>query len=290
MKPAIIIAAVAVFFTGTAGKVAPGRSLPFEVTPVTVPVIPGRIDEASGIADSRKNPGFIWVQQDSGNPPELFLLSYQGMVMKRIPVKGVFNRDWEDIVVSKGPVKGRDYIYIAETGDNDHAYADYMIYRFPEPSASAEFISDPEQIRFEYPDQTHDVEAILVDPETLDIFLLTKQDSLSRIYVLPYPQRTDGINTAVFLGQMTVGGISSASLSMDGKEILVKTYTNIYYWERPVGETIEDALKRTPLSLGYVLEPQGEAICFRNDNTGFFTLSEKPFFAASVPLSFYRRR
>jgi hypothetical protein len=43
----------------------------FENTPVSYPVSPGKIDEASGIAVSKLNPGKIWVEQDSGNPPEL---------------------------------------------------------------------------------------------------------------------------------------------------------------------------------------------------------------------------
>lgn len=270
--------------------VALSPTLPFEITPVGVPIIPGKIDEASGIADSRKNQGFIWVHQDSGNPPELFLLSYQGMVIKKVSLQDVLNRDWEDIVISKGPVAKQDYVYIAETGDNELQYTDYMIYRFPEPSSGTDVIKEFDRIHFEYPGGSNDVESILVDPATLDIFLLTKQDNHAKIYTLPYPQKTDGINKAVYVGEMQSGGIASASLSMDGKEILVKTYTNIYYWERQPGESIPQALQRAPLSLGYVLEPQGEAICFRNDNSGFFTLSEKPFFAKSVPLNLYKRR
>jgi len=288
MKPVFFIAVASIFFMYC--RKDPGSTLPFEATPMAVPVIPGMVDEASGITDSKRNPGFLWINQDSGNPPELFLMSYQGMVLKRVHVKDVLNRDWEDIATGTGPVPGINYMYIAETGDNDEVYADYMIYRFPEPAASTDTIHTIDKIRFEYPDGPHDVEAILVDNITRDILLITKQDSLAKIFTLTYPQSTTSVNTAVLAGEMKAGGFAAASLSPNGNEILLKNYTNIYYWERQPGESLAQALTKSPLSLGYELEPQGEAICFRNDNRGFYTLSEKPFFAGSVSLNFYKRR
>ena len=69
---------------------------------------------------------------------------------------------------------------------------------------------------------------------------------------------------------------------------------------RPVGATVRSAaatmqgqpvvatLQKDPRVLGYAQEPQGEAICFRNDNTGFFTLSERAILP-SVALNFYKR-
>jgi len=264
--------------------------LPFEAVPVTTPVLPGTIDEASGIADSKINPGFIWVQQDGGNPPELFLLSYTGTVQKKIPIKGVTNRDWEDMAVGNGPVAGTNYVYIAETGDNSAAYTNYAIYRFAEPTLTTDTVFNSDKITFQYPDGSHDAEAMLLDNSTKDIYLISKRDSASRIYKLPYPQSTTTTMIATLVGEMPFTGVSAAAASPDGKELLVKTYTNVYYWKRNAGETIGAALLRTPLALGYMLEPQGEAICFKNDNTAFLTLSEKPFFATSVTLNLYRRK
>lgn len=269
---------------------AQGDFLPFETLPEAAPVLPGTIDEASGIADSKNNPGFIWVQQDGGNPPELFLLSYTGNIQKKIPVTGVTNRDWEDIVVGNGPVAGTNYIYIAETGDNNAAYTDYAIYRFPEPAIGTDTIFTTDKITFQYPDGPHDAEAILVENSTKDIYIISKRDSTSRVYKLPYPQSTTTTMIATAAGTATFTGVSAAAISPDEKELLVKTYTNVYYWKRNVGETIEAALQRNPLTLGYVLEPQGEAMCFKNDNTAFLTLSERPFFATSVALNMYRRK
>ncbi len=264
--------------------------LPFEAVPVTTPVLPGTIDEASGIADSKSNTGFIWVQQDGGNPPELFLLSYTGTVQKKIPIKGVTNRDWEEMAVGNGPVAGTNYVYLAETGDNSATYTNYAIYRFAEPTLTTDTVFNTDKIVFQYPDGSHDAEAMLLDNSTKDIYLISKRDSASRIYKLPYPQSTTTTMIATLVGEMPFTGVSAAAASPDGKELLVKTYTNVYYWKRNAGETIGAALLRTPLALGYMLEPQGEAICFKNDNSAFLTLSEKPFFATSVTLNLYRRK
>lgn len=291
MKLGLFITVAGLFFMDCQKETEQGNtSLPFEITPDTTHITPGLIDEASGIADSKKNPGFIWIQEDSGNPPEMTLLTTSGSVQKKIHIKGAMNRDWEDIVVAAGPVAGENYIYLAETGDNTATYPDYAIYRFPEPSMSADTVFTWDEISFRYPGQSYDCEGIIVDNETKDIYLLTKRDSLSKIFKLPYPQSTTSTTTAIEAGTMTITGVCSASISPDGKELLVKNYTNVYYWKRNTGESIVAALQRTPLTLGYVLEPQGEALCFKNDNSGFYTLSERPFFASFVSLNFYKRK
>ena len=247
-------------------------------------------DKASGIADSKNNTGYLWVQQDSGNPGELTLLSYKELVQKRIFLKGAVNRDWEDMVIGTGPLAGENYIYLAETGNNNGIYPDYAIYRFIDPSQSADTVFLMDKITFQYPDGSHDAEAILLDNETKDIYIITKRDSLSKIYKLPYPQSISFSNLAIYSGMMTVSGITSACSSPDGKELLVKNYTNVFYWKRNTGESIPAALQRNPLIIGYAAEPQGEAICFKNDNTAFYTFSEKPFFATAVTLNLYKRK
>ena len=263
---------------------------PFETTPVTAPVAPGIIDEVSGIADSKLNPGFLWAQQDGGNQAELFLISYNGNVQKKMHIKSAQNRDWEDMALGAGPVAGVNYIYIAETGDNNASYTNYSIYRFEEPSITTDTVSIFDKINFQYPDGAHDAEAILLDGNTKDIYIITKRDVKSKIYKLPYPQSTSSTSVAVEAGELSINGITAAALSSDGTEILLKTYTDVYYWKRKNNESIIAALKRDAITSGYVTEPQGEAICFKNDNTAFFTLSEKPFFATSVLLNMYKRK
>jgi hypothetical protein len=262
----------------------------FESSPVAKPLHPGIIDEASGMADSKINPGYLWVQQDSGNPNEIVLLSHDGVYSKSIVINPAINRDWEDMTLASGPVNGINYIYLADIGDNSLVSSSYFIYRFAEPPASATAVSGVDKIAFEYPDGPHDAEAIVVDNSTKDIYVITKQDNPSRIYKLAYPQSTSAVITATLSGSLPFTGVTSAAISPNGNEILVKTYTAIWQFNKNAGQTFEQSLTGTPVTVSYQVEPQGEAISFKNDNTGFFTLSEKPSIIAAVNLNFYRRK
>ncbi|HET6996042.1 MAG TPA: hypothetical protein VFI06_13710 [Chitinophagaceae bacterium] len=260
----------------------------FAVNPFSKKINPGIIDEASGIADSKANPGYLWVEQDSGNPNELSLLSDSGLVLKKITIKSAVNRDWEDIALANGPSAGVNYLYVADIGDNNKTHTDYTIYRFPEPSSATDSVISYDVIKFRYPDGSHDAEAILVDNSSKDIYIITKQDALSRIFKLPYPQNTSGTNTAISDGSLSFTGAVSAAASSTG-ELLIKTYTALYYWKKTGNETIGEMLRKEPTTIAYQQEPQGEAVCFKNDNSGFYTLSERPSVVSSINLNFYKR-
>jgi hypothetical protein len=262
----------------------------FESIPLAKALPPLLIDEASGIADSKVNTGYLWVQQDSGNPNDIALLSHDGVLLKKINIKPASNRDWEDMAIGNGPLTGTNYIYLADIGDNAKTASQYFIYRFAEPASATDTVFNCDKLVFQYPDGSHDAEAIFVDNSTKDIYIITKQDNPSKIYKLAYPQNTGGVNTAIQVGSLTFSGATASAISADGKEILIKSYTSVYYWKRNTTHSIEQVLSTTPFTLAYQFEPQGEAVCFKNDNSGFFTLSERPAIVAAVNLNYYKRK
>src|SRR5687767_423685 len=134
----------------TNGNVAGFSSIPQEFT-VKAPTL----NEASGIADSKANPGYLWVQQDSGNPPAVELLQHDGAWLKSIHLANIINRDWEDMALSAGPKPDKQYLYIAETGDNLMVHSDYAIYRLIEPAAATDTVQQIDRIAFFYPDGSH---------------------------------------------------------------------------------------------------------------------------------------
>jgi hypothetical protein len=269
-------------------KPAGNSTAPAFAKPLSVAVQPGLIDEVSGIADSYLNEGYLWAEQDGGNPADLHLLKHDGGYYKRIRLKGVINRDWEDMVIASGPDPSLQYIYLADIGDNSSMYPVYDIYRMPEPVKTVDTISFIEKISFQYPDGSHDAEAIMIDNAANAIYIITKRDASSILYKLPFPQSTSSLNFAVKLFTLPFSGAVSAAVSPDQKEIIIKTYTHLYYWQLKAGESLENALKRSPEDLPYEVEPQGEAVSFKKDGSGFFTLSEKGF-AGAVSLNFYKR-
>ncbi len=262
--------------------------LPFAATPVTAPITPGIADEASGIADSKTTPNAMWVQEDGGNPTRVQLVKHDGSLLKKVALKNVQNRDWEDMALAPGPDASQAYLYLADIGDNNQQYSSCFIYRFAEPAATTDTVFSIDKISFTYPDGAHDAEAILVDPLIKDIYIITKRDAAARIYKIPYPQSTTSTTQATFVTTLSFTGVVSAAFSANGKEVLIKTYSAVYYWQKDTSETLETTLKKAPVQLGYQMEPQGEAICFKGDNSGFFTLSEKGL-AAAVSLHFYKR-
>lgn len=249
----------------------------FDSVPVVKQLNP-LLSEISGIADSKMNPGYIWGEEDSGNPNQIYLINHDGNVAKTIYLKGIFNRDWEDMTLANGN------IYLAETGDNAQAYTSYRFYKFEEPSLSTDTVSIIETINFVYPDGSHDAEAFLVD-ESNNIYVITKRDNVSKIYKLSYPYA--GSNTVSFVGSLPYSGVVSAT--MNANEIIVKTYTQLLYYKRQLNQTIMQTLKNTYTSLPYIIEPQGEAVAFANDGSGYYTISEKGF-SNTVKIYFYKRK
>lgn len=252
------------------------------------PLPAGVLDEASGLAASVANPGLLWVNEDSQRPTAIHLIQQNGEYRKKIFIKNVTNRDWEEMALADGPTAGKKYIYIAETGDNDQTYSEYAFYRFEEPLASVDTVFQSDLIRFKYSDGSHDAEAFFVDPATKDIYIITKREAKSRVYKLPYPQSAASINSATFITELQYNMVTAASYSGQG-ELLIKNYGDIYYYKRGAGQSIAHMLNAGIIKLKYNPEPQGEAMSFAADDSGFFTLSEKAF-ARSVGIVYYHRK
>jgi hypothetical protein len=268
---------------------APPPGEPFSAEPLAY-VLTRPLSEASGIADSKTIPDHLWVIEDSGNPAKLFLIKHEGFVTDSFMLEGAVNRDWEDVAVGKGPDNELSYLYIGDIGDNNLVHSSYTIYRVPEPNTFSDVITNYDSIKFTYPDGSHDAEAFMIDDNTKDIFVITKRDALSKIYRIPYPQDTENMNQAEFVANLNYTGVVSATLSLAGTELITKTYTQLFYYKRTAKEGLNVTLAKVPTdTLSYQLEAQGEAVAIANDNSGFFTLSEKGMGEGIPNLVFYRR-
>lgn len=255
------------------------------------------IDEASGLVASRSNQQAFWTHNDSGGKSRLFLLGSEGQHLGVFKLKGVKARDWEDIAIGPGPKDGVNYLYVGEIGDNKAQYKKKKIYRIPEPNVSG--IQSPvkrsigkdeiETIRYEYPDGMRDAETLMIDPQTKDIYIVTKREDKVRVYVARYPQSTTEVNVLEKVGELNLHKIVAGDISPDGNEILLKDYGNIYYWKKKGNESIEDLLKTAPQRLPYIPEPQGESIAWGLKGDGFYTLSEERH-GVPAELYFYQRK
>jgi Tol biopolymer transport system component len=247
-------------------------------TPRTNVLETDRIPEASGIAHSLINENVLYTHNDSGGEASVFAIDTQGKLLAEIVIDGAKNRDWEDIATAIDPQDGKAYIYIGEIGDNGARYPSVKIYRAPEPvitkADSIYQISDVQTYSIVYEDGPRDAEALFVEPETGDIYIISKREERVGIYQVSYPQSTSEVNTAKKLGTMNMSWVTAADISPDGKYILVKNYPGIRRYKKGKRRSVTQALSGKGKNMPYNLEPQGEAVCFDARGKGYYTLSE----------------
>ena len=262
------------------------------------------IDEASGLAASRKNENVFWTHNDSGGDNEVYALNRSGEHLGIYTLDGVSARDWEDISICFDTTEREYFIYVGDIGDNGGNYNEKYIYRFQEPFVSEnqtpvnETITQIQTITFEYEGGTnHDAETLMTDPLTNDIYIVSKRHSGDSDYVfrLGYPQSFTETELAQEVCEVTFPldfmshrGAVGGDISTSGLEILIKSYDHIYYWKKNPGEEIWQTLQNDFTTVPYSLEIQSEAVCWEPDDSGYYTTSEE-FNENPARLSFYER-
>ncbi|HRY83055.1 MAG TPA: hypothetical protein P5533_00310 [Candidatus Cloacimonadota bacterium] len=248
-----------------------------------------QLNEISGIAASRIHKDILYAQNDSGGDSAVYILNTKGKLEGTLRLSEIRNRDWEDIAVGPGPEKNRSYIYLGEIGDNAARYESAFIYRIAEPDSirGERFTSKVDKLEFVYADGARDAEALLVEPRTKDIVIISKREEQVGVYVLSYPQSTRELNTAKKVLSLPLSWVTAADISPRRDAILIKTYTSVYSYKVKKKDSLVKALTRKPKILPYIIEPQGEAICFSSDGGSRFTLSER---SGDSPLYLYQYR
>lgn len=232
--------------------------------------------EVSGAAASATHPGRVWVHQDSGNPPVLTLLDSGGATVGAWTVEGAENRDWEDVAVVADPPT----LFVGDIGDNQAVRDEISVVRIPEPpdAASGSIVPDA-VVRLVLPEPV-DAEALLVDPRSGDVVIVTKQLSgRADVLVAPEAAWLDGTVPLSMSrrGTLELGlldAVLAGDVSADGSEIVLRTPARVLWWPRRDGESIADALLgREPCPLPSVLDPFGEAIALLPDG-GYLLVGE----------------
>lgn len=252
-------------------------------------VVDETLSEISGVAASRQNPGVLWVHNDSGNSPLLYALREDGSTRAIYAPTKSSNIDWEDIAIGPGPEPGRDYLYLGDIGDNKRSRDSITVYRSPEPRLPQAQKTGPTPLtqtvalRLSYSDGSHNAETLFVDPQTGDLYIVTKDKKTGKsgLYKAAYPQAESGVSpmqrvaSLIFEGDASARAATGGDISADGSEILIRTFSRGYLWRRAPGHSIGSSLQTEPCPVPIASEPQGEAIAFTPDGLHYLTLSEK---------------
>lgn len=250
--------------------------------------------ESSGIIRSRIMPGVLFSINDSGNPPVVFATDSGGGARGRWKVPGIGNRDWE--AVSIGPCPTGSCLYMGDTGDNRERRPSVTIYRVREPERLERFrdMPDPAPIDLDsiivrYPDGPHDVEAMWIDSGGA-IYLVSKgRTGGVRLYRVrsdrgaKAPSRTELLQVLPIVPNQAIGRwVTDAALSPDGRTVVIRTYTELYFFPVEAG-----GLLGTPTACNIAgLEPQGEGVEWLDEHR--LILTSEPRLGAAGPLHVVR--
>ncbi len=247
-----------------------------------------QLNGPSGLAASRQYPGVLYAQLDTGGPASVFATTTDGRDLAQYALEDLEQNDWEDIAVGPGP-DGKQYIFVGDIGDNaaggmggGSARAEVQIYRFAEPEVSLSMDSAVvdvswEVLRFTYPDGARNAETLLVDPQSQDIFILTKDSGDATIYRAAGDVATDTPTVLEEVGTVDVGSaqLAAGDISPSGDRILLRTYDELLIWERRVGTDVATALSADATRLTVADEPRSEGATFAGDGSAWFSAGEE---------------
>ena len=248
------------------------------------------LSELSGMTRSKSHPDMFWAINDGDNPAEIVAMDAQARTKHRYTLDGVNNIDWEDIAGFSD--QGRNYLVIADTGDNGGLRTELYLHIVEEPASltDAGKLSATRTLRFQWPDGARDTEALVADEMRRQFLLISKKRVPAEIFALPYSAKNgdmpkllttlEGIaqpnaevmNTKGDYGRYRAQ-ITGADISPDGQWLAVLNYQQITFFELAA----QDLPKRLPAKHVITLPwlPQAEGIAFSADGRSLFVAGEQ---------------
>lgn len=262
-------------------------------------LLDAQLAEISGLAASRRHRDVLWLHDDGGNPQRLFAVTTGGDRKATLRIDGITKTDWEDIAAFQ--LDGRDYLLIADTGDNGGLRRTLQLHVLEEPRRLENARIKPAwSIAFRWPDGARDCEAVAVDERSRQILLISKKRQPPELFALPLRPH-DGVQTAKRLG--TLAGvpqpdaetrrsnprqarvhsqITAADVSPDGRTLAVLSYRDLMLYPRAPGAGWRQAVSAAPKVEALPWLPQAEAMGWSADGSGIFVTGE------FIPAPLYR--
>ena len=238
------------------------------------------INESSGLAAGRINPGVFWTHNDSGGRPRVFAFTIQGKAVATVTVTGARARDWEDIASFSH--NGRGVLLAADVGDNSATRGLYTLYAFYEPrlrarqSGAGGAVSLAQTISFKYEDGPHNCESVAVDATDRTIYLVSKAGGREcKVYALAWPKSArKAAHVARAVATLKIPTTTAMDISPDGLRAVVLTYGPAFEYARLPTETWAQGFARPGRRIAMPPRAQGESICYGPDGKTLYLTSE----------------
>lgn len=247
------------------------------------------IQEASGLAVSHNVDNAVWMHNDSGHEPRLFLVSMTGNTLGIANVQGTTAHDWEDLCSFQ--LDGESWLLVGDIGDNARNRSlttpgcRLLLLKEPKMNPGVQKKKTQEvsvdvmrTIEFQFPDGPHDCESLAVDTTSRTILLITKTDPLNcAMYSLPLTL-TRGRETlkADYVTAIGATFATAMDVSPDGRQlVVVNMFTGVMVTrDNPKKETWSDAFSKKATVLTLPKRKQGESVCFTADGDSLLLNSE----------------
>ncbi len=243
------------------------------------------ICENSGIAISHVYSGLLWMHNDSGNKPVLFLVAKTGQTRARCEIAGVSAKDWEDICSFQ--LDGKSYLVVGDVGDNSSNRARYNLLLMEEPKLefkegqiTRQTIENAVNIEFQYENGAKNCEAIGFDTVSHSIWLIEKIDADAQtdrvpgVYSLPLDDQLRPIqNVARRIADYPVRSVTGMDFYGDDR-LIIRNYVFAHLLLRRGGSWQQQFQRRQFSLVSLPIQRQGEAICFDSDGNSVIVASE----------------
>ena len=253
------------------------------------------INEASGLIATEN---WIWIHNDSGDSATLYAIDRDGNPRATSRIEGAFARDWEDM--TDFSENGTDYFLIGDIGDNKERLPEVTFYVIERPSSDT---SSPLLYTFTATYEgigSKDAEAIVVDPKTKELLLITKgRDGIFHFLQGTFPQPSEypadqiiedpkfnsnkivlseihqeSFATPPLNRQEQSRFITSATIHPSGNQLVVRNYLTARIYTKTAEQSWAEGLKSKPCKLPLPLQQQGETLDFSPDGKSLWTTSE----------------
>ena len=236
--------------------------------------LPKKLKEVSGITYLPES-NLLYTLEDRGNPNKIYALNAEGEIEKTITITNAENIDWEDITKDKD-----NNLYIGDFGNNDNKRQDLCIYKINNNELNKENALSEYKISFSYPEQKdfppkkkemfYDVEGFFEHQNYFYLFTKNRSkgfDGTAFIYKIP---NAAGTQKATKIGEFKTCDnynhcvLTSASISPDGKKIVVLSHDKIVLFENFQGDSFHKGTQ-TQINLNHF--SQKESVVFKDNNT-----------------------
>jgi hypothetical protein len=187
-----------------------------------------RIPESSALVQSTVDPDLAYTINDSGNDTVVFVIELDSGDVVGTTTLDVEGEDTEAMAIGTD-----DRLYVGDIGDNAENRDTVALYALDQP-ATGDATVTPDVYEVRYADGPSDAEALLVDPATGRMSIVTKNLLAGSVYELPNPLQADRINVARPIRDVaTEGMVTDGAYLPDGSGVLLRTYIDVVVYTIP---------------------------------------------------------